>query len=122
MFDPAIISLILSGVIGALQVFTFFDNRSVRKEQSLNTFAKADLVKTDLDAIRTSIDGKINHLFNLVEEQDSKITSIGDEINTNSTDIAVIKERIANEKEFINKLDEKLDRIIDFTCDDRHKP
>jgi|SRR5208282_331348 len=122
MFDLGTISIVLSGIVGALQIFTFFDNRSVRKQQSLNTFAKADLVKADLDSIRTSIDSKINELFSLVAAQDTKISDVSNAINLNTTDIAVIEERIANEKEFINKLDEKLDRIIDFTCDDRHKP
>jgi peptidoglycan hydrolase CwlO-like protein len=113
MLDTGTIGLIVSGIVAALQVFTFFDNRAVRKEQSLNTFAKADLVKTDLDTIRSSIDTKINHLFDLVETQNNELNNIKSNINSNSTDIAVIKERLDNDKEFIKKLDEKLDKILD---------
>ncbi len=113
MFDTGMISLVVAGVVAVIQIFTFFDSRSLRKEQSLSTFAKADLVKADLDAIRTSIDTKINHLFDLVSDTNAKITSIKEEINTNSTEIAVMKERITNDKEVICNIDDKLDKILD---------
>lgn len=100
-----IISIVLSGIVAAVEIFTFIDNRSIRKERSLNTFAKT----TDLDTIRASI----TRLFSLIEDQNDKLANIGDDINANSTDIAVIKERISNEKEFINKLDDKLSKILD---------
>lgn len=112
MFDTGIISLIVAGIVAAIQAFTFFDNRSLRKEQNLSTFAKADLVKTDLYAIRTAIDSQINRLFIMDEEKDKAFVNLKTEVNANSTDIAVIKERVARDKEFIDKLDEKLDKIL----------
>ncbi len=101
MFDLGVISLVFSGVVAAIEIFTFFFKRSVYKDQVSSTFAKAESVKAELDTIRKSI-----------EDQKESLCNIIDGINTNSTDIAVIKERIANEKEFINKLDEKLDKIL----------
>ena len=109
MFDVSTISIVLSGIVAAMEIFTFIDNRSIRKERSLNVFAKADRVKSDLDATRTLID----NLSNLAEEQESKLTDNSHLINDNAKDIAVIKERLSNEKEFINKLDDKLSRILE---------
>ena len=101
MFDLGVISLIFSGIVAVVEVLAFLFKRSIHKDQVSNTFAKTESVKIDLDTIRKSI-----------EEQKDNLVNIGDEIKANSTDIAVIKERIANEKEFINKLDEKLDKIL----------
>ncbi len=121
MLESGTIGLIVSGIVACLQAFTFFENRSTRKEQNLNTFAKANAVKADLDEVRASFNSKTSHLYKLMEEQDSLISDIKEEVSNNLTEIAVIKERVNNEKEFIKKLDEKLDKILDCTCDERHK-
>jgi peptidoglycan hydrolase CwlO-like protein len=111
--DLGTIGLLVSIVVAMVQIFTFFDNRAVRKEQSLNTFAKADIVKSELTDIRTTIEAKLSHLSALIQEVCQKFDSIDEEIGANSTDIAVIKERISNDREFAKKLEEKLDKILD---------
>jgi peptidoglycan hydrolase CwlO-like protein len=111
--DLGIMGLIVSGLVASIQIFTFFDNRNIRKETSLNTFAKSENVKNELSEIRIAIDTKINHLTYLIEEMNKKFDNTDEEIGINLTDIAVIKERINNDKEIIKKLDEKLDRILD---------
>lgn len=113
MFDTGIISLVVAGVVALVQIFTYFDSRSLRKEQSLSTFAKADLVKADLDAMRVSIDSKIDHLFTLFEDTNNKLASIKVEVNTSATEIAVLKERITHDKDVVSNINDKLDKILD---------
>lgn len=111
--DLVIIGLMVSGLVAAIQVLSFFDTRNVRKENSLNTYAKNENVKSELTDIRISIDTKLVRLSEMIEEIGHKLDSVDEEISTNSTDVAVLKERINNDREFAKKLEEKLDHILD---------
>src|ERR1035438_913244 len=112
MIDISQIALLTSIIVGGIQVFSYFRASQDRKDSKAAVYAKADLVKTDLDSVRSSIDAKINHISWLVEGQAVKINDNNALINNNDKDIAVMKEYLRNEKESIEKIDIKLDRIL----------
>src|ERR1022692_1433113 len=102
--DISQVGLIVSAIVCGIQVYSFFDNKALRKESSLNTFAKADLVKSDLDSIRRSIDEQLDHIVESIEEQRHDITDTNKELHDILTTIAVIKERVNTEQNVLNKL------------------
>jgi peptidoglycan hydrolase CwlO-like protein len=113
MVDLGVVGLVVSGIVALFQIFTFFDGRTIRKEQNLNTYAKSDKIKADLEVIQRSTDSKINNMSKSLVEAERQLTDLSELINMSATEIAVIKERITNDKESIKKLDEKLDNILD---------
>jgi penicillin V acylase-like amidase (Ntn superfamily) len=111
--DISIYAFIVSGCVAAIQIYTFFDGLNSKKLASQNVFAKADLVKTDLDTIRTSIDVKLERLFRNTDENLENINELKIDINLIKTFIAVLDNKLENDKEFINKLSDKLDKILE---------
>jgi|ERR1039457_189165 hypothetical protein len=108
-----IITIILAGLgtITSISVaFLHYSDRkdtvSIRNEQSRNVYAKADIVAKDLTTIRESIDKQLQDLRLKADELDSTLNShlIAD---------AGIAQKVDNLIELFNKLEIKLDKILE---------
>lgn len=106
MIDMGIISLTISGIVGAITILNFLSNLSTKKEAREERFAKADLISKELDGIKNKvqdlnnkvdernkwlngrIEEKIKELNNTLEDQSDKIATIQEEINDTLEDQA----------------------------------
>ncbi len=100
------VSLVISGLVAAMQFLQYIENKNVRKEQSLNVYAKAEIVSKELDAIRAASDTKLEHLRKDVNEHD-------DEIQDLKTRVSVSDERLINVSSSVSKVIDKLDDILE---------
>ena|ERR1700690_1576424 len=104
--DVGIISLGVSGAVGILQFLSYLENKNVRKEQSLNVYAKAEIVSKELDSIRNAVDTKLDHLRIDTNEHDDEIQNIKIRISVND-------ERLINVSGSLSKVISKLDDLLE---------
>lgn len=91
------ISLLLSGIVAMVQVFAFWDNRSIRAENKLSLVAK------------TSDVSEINTQLSLLQKENEKMAL---HLFHNDKETAVLSERVSNEIEMTSKFLEKIDQKI----------
>lgn len=53
--DTGLIGLIVSALVGAIQILQYLNARAAHKETSMEKFVKADGIQAELSTIRTSI-------------------------------------------------------------------
>jgi hypothetical protein len=104
--DLAIISLICTGIVSCIQVANFLENRRSKKEDKLNVFAKA----SDTSDKFTNIE---DELKSHVEETDIKINDQVEKMQELSTKHAVLVERVENERNGLEKIEKKIDNILE---------
>lgn len=104
--EPATISLIVSAIVACIQIGTFLENRIEKKESRLNIFSKASDVKNELDEIRVTAATSSTELNNEIETHSEKLQKL-------ATCQAVLNERIDNTVESLDKIENKLDKILE---------
>jgi uncharacterized coiled-coil DUF342 family protein len=106
---PIIVSLSISGVVAAVQIINFFESRDEKKQSKQNQYAKADVIRNELDDIISNMERQKSHCHDVNSKLAAKVI-------IHNQDIAVMKVELNNEikntSKLLDKLNDELDNLI----------
>ncbi len=96
--ETGTISLIVSGLVGAVTVLNFLNTISARKEAGLDKFAKAEGVSNELSTIRADL-----------QQQADKLEDHGQKLSNLQVESAVLGSQMGAQLRAIEKINDKID-------------
>lgn len=112
------ISLLASLVVGGSQIWKFFEERGGRKEEKLAVFARKTEVDNEFKIVKSTIGEFSISLTDLrhalsAYAASSKVNTIATDLGEMATKQAVLEERVNHSIDGLEKIEIKLDKIIE---------
>ena len=110
MIDTSIISLIsiiISTIVGIIQLLSYLNNKNHTKESSMEKFAKAANINSELETIRNDIKQNASKL----DDHSTQISELKTENAVCASERSRTNEDILYQIRLLEKLDDKLDDL-----------